>query len=280
MRITTFITFLFFTVSSVCGQAFEPMELAKKIFGEKKFPNIERYITGEYNGKPSGQDLKEKSTTKFTLLQQTEDRAVVNMTVLDSTAKGFDTYLHFEKDSIWKMNAFRGLALTGIIEQMVIELGKMKPEEIDEIIKKSKKNKRGEFVLFKSKEDYDYMLGNARLIIELDDNIEKHFLSNQSEFDRIKDALLKNLKDERFNGKKDFELGADLKSDYRKLFIASVSAGKSDYGNSIDFLIGGMVDNKVGYMYIENEKDLPKINPNRLIMVREIGNGWYIYKTT
>ena len=32
--------------------------------------------------------------------------------------------------------------------------------------------------------------------------------------------------------------------------------------------------------FVKDKKDVPEMNPSRIIMIREIGNGWYIYKTT
>lgn len=100
------------------AQNLEPLDLAKKIFGKEPFPDIEKYSVGEYKGRPSGQDLLKRSLTHFALLGQSGNKAVVAMTILDSTGKGLDTYLHFEKDTIWKMRAFRALAMTRIIEQI------------------------------------------------------------------------------------------------------------------------------------------------------------------
>jgi hypothetical protein len=259
------------------GQNFEPLELAKKIFGKDSLANMNQYVTGEYNGRPNGQNLQMGSTTKFTLLGQTTTKAVVGMCILDSTGKGLDTYLHFEKDSTWKMNAFRALAMSGIIEQIKNELEKMTSKEVDELIKKSKKDKHP---IFKSRQDYDFQLGNAKLTLELDENIQKHFLGNEKEFERIKDLALKQLGNERADNERSIHLVEDNKSDYRKLFISSVSTGGYELGNCIKFLIGGMIDNTVGYLFIKDKNDLPEMNPDRVIMLKEIGNGWYIYKTT
>ena len=279
-RITTILTTLILTVTTVYGQTYEPLDLAKKIFGKDSFPNIDNFITGEYKGRPNGQDLQSGSTTKFTLLGQTEKTAVVTMTILESLGKGLDTYLHFEKDTVWKMNAFRALAMTGIIEQVKIELEKLTPQQVDDIIAKSKRKKKGDFVMFTSREDYNFQLGNTKLTLELDDNIIKHFLTNQAEFERLKDLALSQLQKEKVDEERSIKLIENLKADYHKIFISSVSTGGYELGNCINFLIGGMVDNSVGYIYVKDKKDLPEMNSDRVIMIREIGNGWYIYKTT
>ena len=87
----TLLTIIILAVTTAYGQAYEPLDLAKKIFGKESLQNIENYVTGEYKGRPNGQDLQSGATTKFTLLGQTDKTAVVAMTILDSTGKGLDT---------------------------------------------------------------------------------------------------------------------------------------------------------------------------------------------
>ena len=277
VRITALLTILTLTATlSCCGQSYEPVDLAKKIFGKDAFSDIDKYVTGEYMGEPNGQDLQ-GTTTKFVLLGQTEKTAVVAMTILDSLGKGFDTYLHFEKDTVWKMSAMRALAMTGMIEYIKIVLEEMTPEQVDEMIAESE---NGEFSIVTSREAYDFELGNATLTIELDDNIAKHFVVNQAEFERLKNLASAQLEKEEVKEGRRVELIENSKADYQKLFISSVSTGDYELGNCINFLIGGMLDNTVGYIYVKEKKDLPEMNPSSIIMIREIGNGWYIYKTT
>ncbi|GAB4050004.1 hypothetical protein [Spirosoma litoris] len=65
-------------------QTLEPLELAKRIFDKEGFADLPNYIEGnDYNGHPNGQDLPKNSTTRFQLLSQTDQRAVVALTVLD-----------------------------------------------------------------------------------------------------------------------------------------------------------------------------------------------------
>ena len=279
-RITTLLTFFLLAVSTVYGQTFEPLDLAKTIFGKDSLPDIKKYIAGEYEGRPNGQDLQSGTITKFTLLGQSKKTAVVAMSVLDSLGKGFDTYLHFEKDTTWKMTAFRALAMTGIIVQAKMELEKMTPQQIDEIIARAKVKKKDDYAVFTSREDYNFQLGNAKLILELDENIAKHFLANQPQFERLKNLALTQLGKRKADEERSIKLIEDAKSTYRKLFVSAVSTGGYELGNGINFLIGGMIDNSVGYLYVKDKKDLPEMNAERVIMIREIGNGWYIYKTT
>ena len=96
----------------------------------------------------------------------------------------------------------------------------------------------------------------------------------------FENLALTQLEKEKVDEETSLKLIENLKPDYQKLFISSVSTGGYELGNCINFLIGGMVDNSVGYIYVKDKKDLPEMNPSRIIMIREIGNGWYIYKTT
>ena len=279
-RVAIIITILVLFGKVVSGQNYSPLDLAKNIFAKDSFPNIENYITGEYEGKPNGQDLRRESTTNFILLGQTEGTAVVAMTILDSLGNGFDTYLHFEKDTVWKMCAFRALAMTGIIEQVLVELEKMTPQQVDSIITESRNKNKSKAAIFSSKEEYDFLLGNSKLTLELDKNIKKHFLENQSEFEKLKNYALKQIENQNIDEERSIKLIEDLKANYERLFISSVSTGGYELGNCINFLIGGILDNSVGYIYVKDKKDLPEMNSDRIIMLREIGNGWYIYKTT
>lgn len=279
-RITIVFILIMQTISTVYGQAYEPLDLAKKIFGKDSLFCMDSFITGEYKGYPNGRDLQKGATTKFMVLEQTKQTAVVAMTILDSSGKGLDSYLFFEKDSIWKINAFRALAMTGVIQQIKMELEKLTLQQVDDIIAKSKKKKKDDFTMFTSKDDYNFQLGNATLTLELDDNIIKHFKENQIVFEQLKNSALIQLEKEKTDEKRSVKLIENLKADYQKLFISSVSTGGYELGNCINFLIGGMIDNTVGYLYVKDKKELPKINANQVIMIREIGNGWYIYKTT
>lgn len=279
-RLATIMTTFILTATTVYGQEYEPLDLAKRIFGKESLPEIAQYIIGEYKGRPNGQDLQKNATTTFVLLGQTEKKAVVGMTILDSLGRGLDTYLHFKKATVWKMNAFRALARTGIIEQAKIELEKMTPQQVDDLIAKSKEKEKEGYSLITSREDYNFQLANAKLTLELDENIIKHFVANQVAFERLKTLALDELGKSSVTEERSVKLLENLKPEYRKLSISAVSTGGYELGNCINFLIGGILDDTVGYLYVKDKKDVPEMSADNVIMIREIGNGWYIYKTT
>jgi hypothetical protein len=176
------------------------------------------------------------------------------------------------------MYAIRSLALTGMIYAIKQHLEQMTEEEINNIIKGSEGN---DYALFSSKEEYDFMLGNAKLITELDNNIIKHFSDNKSEFERLKYLSLQELRNTNHEKEKSgVSLMEGSKEDYQKLYISSIQFGDIEIGNYLIFLIGGILDNTVGYIYIPPGASIPWMNSSGLIMIRTIGDGWYMFKTT
>ncbi len=265
---------------TVHGQELEPLILAERIFSKEHMPNMDAYITEDYKG-PLGFDFKKRVTPRFTLLEQKKTSAVITMTLLDSLAEGIDTYLYFQKDSIWKVSAFRTLANTGIIQELKNSLEQMSKREVRRIIKYHKRRDDTDaYAIFASMDNYNFQLGNARLILELDQNIEKHFLENQDDFERLKRMALEQLQKENSMQQGRINLIENLEPAYQKLFISSVSTGGHNFKNCINFLIGGTLDNSVGYLYVEDKKDLPLMNPKNFIMIKKITGYWYIYKTT
>ncbi len=269
--------FLFLVVTNFSfSQNIEPLELAKKLLSKVIFEDIEKYSKGEFKGHPNGEDLGEGVKLNFRLLNQTKNIALVNVTIMDSLGKGLDTYLHFEKDSIWKINAFRALAMTGMLEMIKSEFEKFSESEIDSLIISEKDN---DHKMFESKEDFKYQLDNIKLTLEIDDNIIKHFNQNKKEFLQLKKKVSKIKFNKKEASYRQINLKEKLESNYENLLLNSITT--SFYCDEcFEFIIGGMVDNTVGYLYVKDIKNLPKINPSRIIMIREIGNGWYLFKTT
>lgn len=261
----------FIFIIPVCQGQDTPLSIAKSIFDKTAFSDLDDHIIGEYKGRPNGTDLPKNIKTEFLLLGQFEKTAVINLTIIDSLGDVFDSYLHFEKDQgIWKMSAFRALAMTSIISKVKDELEKMSDTQIDSIIEKSKKDSTN-FSMFKSKKEYQFELGNSRLTLASDQEIIDHFKKNETEFNRIRDLFI--------TGEKTIKFRKEYEAEYRELFISSISNGGLERSNLLEFRIGGILDNTVGYYYSKNN-DVPGMNPSNMIMIREIGNGWYMYKTT
>ncbi|CAN5204709.1 hypothetical protein BH09BAC4_BH09BAC4_40720 [soil metagenome] len=159
-------------------------------------------------------------------------------------------------------------------------LDKLTLSQIDSIIAVAKSpENRAQDAMFSSKEDLEFKLGNARLIISSDDKLISYFQGKKNDFERIKELIIEN--DNHTKGDTSaVEIPKNLKDDYKKLFISFVPTKDYDFKNCIEFVIGGIGDNVVGYVYIPTKKDLPQMSADHIIMLREMGEGWYLYKTT
>lgn len=280
MKNLFFILIIFSSIQSSFSQSYEPIELAKVIFNKDSFPDINNYITGEYNGHPNGTDIPKQVKASFLLLGQNNETAVVNITFSDGKNPDYDTYLHFKNDSVWKATAFRALAMTGIIAQVNTMLKDLGPAQVDSILNIQHTDSTQKKPMFLTRDEYEFTLKNTNLTLASDKEIINHFNKNKAEFERIKDKLLEQLKDKEIVDYKSIKIGEDIEKDYKKLFINSITTGGYLFTNSINFLIGGILDNTVGYIYVADIKDLPKMTPHNIIMLRKISDSWYMYKTT
>ena len=55
------------------------------------------------------------------------------------------------------------------------------------------------------------------------------------------------------------------------------------YGDGVfELIIGGVTDNVVGFMRVENESNLPQMSPSEFIMLERLSpnSKWYLFKTT
>ncbi len=273
MKRLTIILLLTIVSNQIAGQGFRPIELVKKVFLDTTFVNeVPKFSTGEYEGRPNSQDISSKTELDFKLLAEENNIAVVNLTITDSLGNGVDTYIHLKKENEWKIFAFRSLAMTGFLEQIKTQFETMTEEQIDTFIASGEEG-------INSKEDFYRELDILQLTLDLDEKIIEHFRVNQESFQKtLQEISALEVKKESAEMKR-LDIGKNIKSDYKELLISNIST--SFYcENCYEFTIGGMVDNLVGYFYIPDKEDVPEMDPNRIIMIREIGNGWYLFKTT
>lgn len=272
--------FLLLLASLSYGQVqYEPLELAKKVLTEDDPGDMSAYYADKSEKALSKEDFKEGLSLNFRELYKDEDVAVVNITLTDGN-NGLDIYVHFVKEGVWKIKATRGLALTGIIYEVIDEYSNMTDSQIDSLVQTELARENGRY---KSREDFDLKLKNMRLIVALDDTIIRHFQDNKAAFESLRNkvsAYVKTLPENKQD--KSQNISEPFSFEVRKLSLSGIHLDNYLLGcaDCLEFSIGGMVDNIVGYFYLEDKSKLPKPNPSRVIMIREIGGGWYMYKTT
>ncbi|OGX82932.1 hypothetical protein [Hymenobacter glacialis] len=65
----------------------------------------------------------------------------------------------------------------------------------------------------------------------------------------------------------------------RKLFLAQVTRRETSCTSCLEFVIGGKVRSTVGLLYQPAASLLPAMHPDHLIVLKPLGDGWYLYKT-
>ena len=157
----------------------------------------------------------------------------------------------------WKIIAGRSLALTGMLAMLKSEYEKL---------------------LVRSPQQ-EATLRNVRLTLSSDRHLSEWFNSHRSELDDLRKDFVKSgaasWQNDRL-GLEGIEEGAASKS-LAELGLLSVMRNEAGH---IQVTIGGMVDNEVGFMFVEAGKKPPVISASRYIWVEPLSGGWHYYKTT
>ena len=161
-----------------------------------------------------------------------------------------DIYFYLKLQDSWKVSAVRTLALTGIVEGACEYL-------------KTKTNLTAE-------EKYD--LGNCELVLASDEVLRQWFAKNAAAMNALS-GLSRGLKPRREEQDPHY---AEIKARLKALDFAAVEV--EDDG-TIEFTIGGITDNTVGFLYSPANKP-PKISSNLYIWVEEIAPKWFLFRTT
>lgn len=168
-------------------------------------------------------------------------RAVTRVQVLDGKIPLADFYFYLaQSDGVWKMSAARGFALSEIIAAAREEL-RAKPQLT---------------------EQEKLELANMDLTLSLDRDLRIYLRQHLAEFDKLRLLFARKSK--------------ETEAAMRKLGLTRVRPSE---GQNIDFVIGGLVDNTVGYIYSPTNKP-PRISTEEFIWVEKITDKWYLYRTT
>jgi hypothetical protein len=161
-----------------------------------------------------------------------------------------DLYFYLTLEGPCKVTAVRTLSLTGIIEGAYQYL-KTKPDLTEE-----EKNN----------------LENYKLMLASDQELRAWFRKNLASMDELH-KLSRGL---RAGAEERNPNYAEIKARLKALHFASVQV---DEDGTIEFIIGGVTDNTVGFLYSPTNKP-PTISSNSYIWVEEVGLKWYLFRTT
>jgi hypothetical protein len=264
----TFILITCILCASSCSrQTFRPIDIAKEIFKPGVSSSfIDEHTTGDYNGHPSGRDIPSEVDVSFLVIHQTANKAVVNMTLLYNNGKATDKYLFFTKeDSRWKIYAMATPTLARMHERIKNEMEAISADQLDSLL--AEENPQ-----YKSKEDFYFTLNSLKLKLAPDDSLVAHFQRHKAAFNQLLkevNATSKSTETETHT------LVNTRTAAYTPLLISNVTTGGFLPAECIDFHI---LNDQVGYLYTRNKKYLPELRPDKVMMLRALGNGWYLYK--
>jgi hypothetical protein len=222
-------------------------KLISSFLGPDGISDKESVYIGEmlqaYTSRPTlGESLPKGSTYSLRILESSENHAIYSV-LIKTNGNSKDWYIYLKKDEgVWKLQAVRTLALSGIFDMVIQKLSNKKRNE----------------------EEQAYQ--NMLLTTKLDSELKNYFLTNKDAFDKLVQSHL--------NG--DTEKEAML---IRQLYLNNILK-LYDYPNIIDVSIGGILDNSVGYLYVPKGFEPPVMNADEYIYIERITDHWYIYKTT
>ena len=254
----------------------DPLQIAQQFVAPAGWADMKDYLCCEAAGQAKqqtlGQQIPARLRRTYQLVQQGPSTAVVAVELRDSLSRR-DFYLHFTKaEEGWKLGAIRNLAMTHLGPPMVELLSAMPPAEV------------AQYNLKHPEADHAFTVGNLRLWTSADADIAIHFARHRPEFDQLlrlvqqggyfAPAASAEASEEAANA------DPAVHTLLRQLYLGRVTRRETDCGSCLEFVIGGKVSSTVGLLYQPRPAELPAMSPDHLIVLRPLGDGWYLYKTT
>lgn len=303
---------LIVSAASCARPSLQPLKVAKKIFSPQADTLfISRHSTGDYSGHPNGEDLPAGVKPSFRLLQQTAVKSVIAMNV-SNVGPHADKYLFFTKESnYWKLYAIAAPTLARLHDSRRREMEALTPAQIDSILLEASAY---DDPAYKTREDFDFVLNSLRLKLAPDDTLVEHFRKYEASFDSLCEAahiqdinsrikfkaipttpytIVRSPGDTatvpRFTYKPylnpEYPIAAEgseqplvfdsRHSKFSRLLISNVTSGGFLPKECLSFHI---LYDQVGYLYVADEKNLPELNPDKVMMLRKLADHWYLYK--
>jgi len=231
---------------------------------------VDTHITSDYVGRPKGPDYPNEIDASFLIIYQKGKKAVVDMTISDNKGKATDKYIYFTKGSgQWKIEAVATPTLARLHERMKNEMEAITAGELDSLLTIYQHQENPPF---KSKEEFSFILNSLRLKLASDDSLMAHFHRHKATFNQLLKEVNKTSKSPETETP---TLVNTRTPAYSPLLISNVTTGGFLPAECIDFHI---LNDQVGYLYTPRKKYLPELRPDKVIMLRSLGGGWYLYK--
>lgn len=225
------------------------------------------YLAGEmtaYAGEPTpGMRMPPGASVTLRQLEADARSAVFAVTVRVEEGT-FDAYvfLHRAADR-WQITAFRRLALPALFYT-----------GFDSLIARPQGSPEDERVM-----------ANLKLTVASDSALKQHFEQHAAAYDSLARAAMAVPDDELPRAYPDeaepplTPRQAGLRAQLQRLLLTTISRDEEAPGCLL-LVIGGMIDNSVGYLYAPEGCTVPRMSPGYFIYLEALRPGWYVYKTT
>jgi len=224
-----------------------PEQVIEAFFGPSGIADKANLYTGEmlmyYSDQPTlGEALEPGVRTRIRSLGRSRDLSVFEVT-LSAHGAAQDWYAYLVQDEgRWKLEAVRSLAMTGLPALLLQDLAR-KPQRTP---------------------DDEWTFQNLQLLFKSDVDLKRYVHTQLKRLERIAELEM--------SGKSDEALAVA-----KTLFVQSVVT-TSD--GRIELVIGGVLGNSVGFMFVPSGHSEPPMNPHDYIYVERVIGGWYVFKTT
>ncbi len=271
LLIISIASFLFVNQVQADDKKFTPIEISEIVFGKDGFdyskvlPFCCEMHELNFRELSLGQMLPAQTVRNYQLLYQDDSTAVVAVS-MNLNSESQDIYVFFNKLEDWHIQTIRSFAKTEVIRTAISEVDKLDSDSALKVIAKY------------GYRDVDKYIKRNNLLISSDRKIEEYFNENEATFQEIIEYI------ESKHTAITPELIASLNNDefisnkLNSLLIDKIVP--TEESGFIGFQIGGIIDNTVGYLYQSDANKVPKMSKDLYIMIKPLGNGWYMYKTT
>ncbi|MFD2721284.1 hypothetical protein ACFST9_21390 [Hymenobacter monticola] len=253
-----------------------PLQIAEQFVAPLGWADMKDYLCCEAAGQAKretlGQQIPPQLQRTCQLVAQGDSTAVVAVE-LQGPAEHRDFYLHFRHEAEgWKLGAIRNLAMTHLGPPMVELLSALPPAEVADYDRKH------------PDASHAFTIGNLRLWTAADADIAAHFRKNRADFRKVLRLVQSGQYFARVDslaaGEKAANANPAVHALLRKLYLSRVTRRETGCASCLEFVIGGKVNSTVGLLYQPEPAQLPAMTPEHLIVLKPLGEGWYLYKTT
>jgi len=189
---------------------------------------------------------------KMVSLDETHVIGRVYLTNPDKSRQDF--YMYMADDDGWKLEAIRTLAQTGMLRTMVY-LNQTNP--------------------MARAAASTINMANVELTLKTDQELRDWFGQHKAQMEALRAAFVKMPAEIVVRAESTEADEAPIK----KLLVELALSLAETKDDDLHFVIGGITDNSVGFLYSE-KRTPPEISASEYIWVEDLGDGWYLFRTT